>query len=265
MALLRAGPAALRIRLVWYIGAGVMARRRFFVPEVRNGTAELTGPQAEHLVRVLRAERGQVYELSDNRNLYLAEIASLRKSAVSFRVLETLEPPRPSLRLSLLAALIKSDRFEWLIEKATELGVSTVQPFEAARTERGLLQASASRLARWERIALEASQQARRVRLPTIKPAIDFAEALNVEENVRLLLDEDQQAAPILDVVPQERNATDRVAILLGPEGGWTDAEREHAIERGWGACSLGETVLRAETAGVAALAVLQAAWKHRE
>src|SRR5690242_18590724 len=98
-----------------------MARRRFFVSEIRRGTAELTGPDAEHLVRVLRAESGQVYELSDNRQLYLAEIEVARKSVVSFRVLEQLDSPPPGVSVTLIPALVKFDRFEWLIEKATEL------------------------------------------------------------------------------------------------------------------------------------------------
>ena len=98
-----------------------MARRRFFVAEIRRGTAELTGPDAEHLVRVLRAEPGQVHELSDNQNLYLAQIDVARKSLVSFRILEKLEAPAPPVHITLCAALFKFDRFEWLVEKSTEL------------------------------------------------------------------------------------------------------------------------------------------------
>ena len=219
-----------------------MARRRFFVPEIRRGTAELTGADAEHLVRVLRAEVGQIYELSDNQNLYLAEIETARKSLVSFKVLENLDAPAPSVHLTLVAALIKSDRFEWLIEKATELGVNVIQPFEAARTEHGLTQASVKRQARWEKIALEASQQSRRVHLPEILPWVRFAKALQTPADVRLLLDENAQARPILEVVPHERTASDHVALLLGPEGGWTEEEHSQAIAEAWQPCSLGST-----------------------
>ena len=88
-----------------------MARRRFFVPQVRRGAAELTGDEAEHLVRVLRAEEGQVYEISDNRNLYLAEVETARKSLVSFKVLEELPWPPPEAEIVLIPALIKFDRF----------------------------------------------------------------------------------------------------------------------------------------------------------
>ncbi len=241
-----------------------MPLRRFFVSEVRRGTAQVTGPEAEHLVRVLRAQPGEVYELSDNHDLYLAEIELARKSVVSFRVLEKLDPPAPYVQIALVTALFKFDRFEWLVEKATELGVSSIQPFEATRSERGLAQASVKRRARWQKIAVEASQQSRRAHLPEIEPAVRFEKALQVRANVRLLLDENPDVPPILQILPTERSAADRVALLLGPEGGWTDEERRQASGAGWLPCSLGQNVLRAETAALSALAVVQAAFNAR-
>ncbi len=238
-----------------------MSRRRFFVPEIRRGMAELTGPDAEHLVRVLRAQVGHVYEISDNRDVYLAEVTTARKSVVSFQVTQKLPAPPPAAHITLCAALIKFDRFEWLIEKTTELGVAAILPFEAARSERGLAQAGVKRVTRWERIGVEASQQSRRAHLPCIARAGTFADAVHVEAAVRLLLDESEQAPPLLRVVPDRRSAEDRIALLLGPEGGWTAEERTQAIDGGWAPCSLGETILRAETAGIAALAVVQAVW----
>jgi 16S rRNA (uracil1498-N3)-methyltransferase len=238
-----------------------MARRRFFVPEVRRGSAELTGLDAEHLVRVLRVEAGQVFEISDNHNVYLAEIDSARKSAVVFRILEQIPPAGPSVYLILLAALIKFERFEWLIEKATELGIAVVQPVEATRSESGLAQASRKRSARWERIAREASEQSRRAHLPEIDPIASFNTALETKAEVRLLLDENPEAPPILRVLPSIRTAEDRLALLLGPEGGWTEEERKRALNAGWIPCSLGRNILRAETAAISAIAVIQAAW----
>jgi 16S rRNA (uracil1498-N3)-methyltransferase len=238
-----------------------MARRRFFVPEVRRGFAELTDADAEHLVRVLRVEAGQVYEISDNRNVYLAEIEFARKSAVGFRVLEQLPSPAPSAHITLLAALIKFERFEWLIEKATELGVAVIQPIDATRTERGLAQASSKRSTRWERIAREASEQSRRAHLPEIAPVAEFDAALQTTADVRLLLDENSEALPILQVLPTIRHREDRVALLLGPEGGWTEDERRRALSNGWSGCSLGRHILRAETAALSATAVIEAAW----
>jgi 16S rRNA (uracil1498-N3)-methyltransferase len=242
-----------------------MSRRRFFVPEVRRGAATLTGPDALHLVRVLRVEPGQLYEISDNRDLYLAQIETARQSLVSFRILEKLPPPAPTVRITLLAALIKFDRFEWLLEKATELGVSTIQPVETARTAPGLAKASANRLPRWQKVALEASQQSRRARLPEIRPVVPLAKALEIDANPRLLLDENPDLPPILQLLPKERTPADHVALLLGPEGGWTDEERQQALAAGWQLASFGKTILRAETAGMAGIAIVQAAWQNRD
>ncbi len=228
------------------------------MPQVRRGVAELTGDDSEHLVRVLRAEVDQIYEISDNQNLYLARITVARKSVVSFEVLEQLAAPLRNGRLTLVAALFKFDHFEWLIEKATELGVDAIVPFEAVRTERGLIRAAVKRRARWQRIALEASQQARRVRLPEVAEASGYSGALETPAAIKLLLEE-ASAPPLLRVLV-ERTAQDaQVALLLGPEGGWTDGEREQASAAGWTACSLGGTILRAETAGIAGLAIIRA------
>ncbi|MBV9405306.1 MAG: 16S rRNA (uracil(1498)-N(3))-methyltransferase [Acidobacteriaceae bacterium] len=238
-----------------------MARRRFFVPEIRRGLTELTGPEAEHLVRVLRVEPGQTFELSDNHNLYLAEIEIACKSSVSFRILEKLEPPAPTVHITVLPALFKFDRFEWLVEKVTELGVAEIQPFEAVRSERGLAHAAAKRRTRWEKIALEAAQQSRRAHLPDIRPTVRFETVLENPANVRLQLDENPDLPPILELLPETRGSADRVALLSGPEGGWTEDERHRAQTAGWLPCSLGKTILRAETAAIAALAVTRAAW----
>lgn len=231
------------------------------MPQVRRGVAELTGDEAEHLVRVLRAEVGQVYEISDNETLYLAEVEIARKSQVTFKVLEELPPPTAEAEIVLIAALIKFDRFEWIVEKATELGVSEIRPFEATRSERGLAQAAIKRSTRWEKIAQEASQQARRARLPLIAPSVSFRNALNVEGNVKLLLDETSGVPAIWKCFPETRSAADRIALLLGPEGGWTEEERASAQLNGWKSCSLGATVLRAETAATAGIAIVRAAW----
>jgi 16S rRNA (uracil1498-N3)-methyltransferase len=239
-----------------------MARRRFFVDSIRNGQAELAGEHAKHLTRVLRVEPGQQYEISDNQSVWLAEIQSARKDRVIFRTVERIENRPAPVHTVLYAALIKFDRFEWLIEKATELGVSAITPFEARRSERGLEQAAAKRIDRWRRIALEASEQSRRDRLPVVEEPAAFDRVLAAAAGTRFALDESPGAAPLLASLPAERSASDRVALLLGPEGGWTAEERLSFANAGWLPVSLGSLVLRAETAAAAALAVITAAWQ---
>jgi len=238
-----------------------MARRRFFVDEVRDTEAALRGDDARHLRQVLRAEAGQRYELCDNRKVYLAEIGVVAKDLVSFRILEELPASEPPLRLTLLLSLIKFDRFEWALEKATELGVETVIPVDAARSEKGLRFAAEKRLERWRKIALESSQQSRRARLPNVLPAVAFEDAAGGARGHRYFLEEESGARPLLDALLPERAASDEVAVLVGPEGGWTDDERALAARAGWSPVTLGPNILRAETAAVAGLAVLLNAW----
>src|SRR5215468_11031428 len=167
-----------------------MARRRFFVDQIRLGAAELRGDEARHLTRVLRVEPGQHFEISDNRQAYLAEIEEARGERVVFRVIEPLVSVPPPARVTLCAALIKFDRFEWIVEKATELGVERILPVDAVRVEKGLFDASRKRSERWERIARESSQQSRRVRLPEILPAARFEQALRADSAHRYFLEE---------------------------------------------------------------------------
>jgi 16S rRNA (uracil1498-N3)-methyltransferase len=239
-------------------------RRRFFVREVRNGKAQIEGDEARHLSRVLRVEAGQRYEISDNCNVYLAEIETARKENVLFRTLEKLPASPPSARFELYAALIKFDRFEWIVEKATELGVTEIVPIEATRSERGLEKAAAKRLERWRRIAIEASQQSRRAHLPEIAEPVPLAQALSRGATYRYVLDENPGAVPLFQALPAVRTVQDTVAILTGPEGGWTEEEQRSVAGAGWTPVSLGPLILRAETAVIAALAVVSQAWLLR-
>ncbi len=217
-------------------------RRRFFVERVRNGHAEISGNDAVHLTRVLRVEAGQRYEISDNSDVYLAEVEAARWELVRFRTIEKLPPPPASVHLRLYAALVKFDRFEWMIEKATELGVAEIVPVEAARSERGLERAAEKRVERWRRIALESSQQSRREHLPEVFEPVSFETAVagigikglgiqgvgGIKETAkyRFVLDEEPGGTPLLSALPAERRGSDSVALLIGPEGGWTAQER---------------------------------------
>jgi 16S rRNA (uracil1498-N3)-methyltransferase len=228
------------------------------VDSIKGGVAELRGDEARHLTRVLRVEPGQRFEISDNQQAYLAEISEARGERVVFRVLEALPAAAFPVSITLCVSLIKFDRFEWIVEKATELGVDRVLPVEAARSEKGLFDASRKRGDRWARIARESSQQSRRVRIPEILPAVRFERCLEQTAAHRYFLDE-SLAPPLLREIPAERS--DSVALLIGPEGGWTDSERQLALTACWQPVSLGPLILRAETAACAALALVVNAW----
>jgi 16S rRNA (uracil1498-N3)-methyltransferase len=237
-----------------------MARRRFFVDTVRSGRAEITGDHAHHLTRVLRVEAGQKYEITDHQRVWLAAVDSARKNLVEFTVIEEIAagPELPRIRLYL--SLIRFERFEWAVEKATELGVARIVPIESARSERGLYEGARKRLERWRRIAREASEQSRRLRAPEIGEPMRFAEALKDSATHRIWLDEqrggEQGGAPLL-IQALSLHRDDSTSLFTGPEGGWTDAERGQFSAAGWTGASLGPLILRAETAVCAALAVI--------
>jgi 16S rRNA (uracil1498-N3)-methyltransferase len=240
-----------------------MARRRFFVDRVESGHARIAGQDAIHLTRVLRVEPGQKFEISDNCNVYLAEIESARKDLVTFAIVEKIEPRPPVVRATLLASLIRFERFEWMLEKATELGVERVIPVETERASPGLERAAIKRLDRWNRVAREASEQSRRDRFPAIDAPRQLEDALAASADYRYVLEE-EEAPPLLSLLPETRRAADRVALLVGSEGGWTDRERAAISAAGWNPVSLGAQILRAETAAIAGLAVINAAWTEK-
>jgi 16S rRNA (uracil1498-N3)-methyltransferase len=216
----------------------------------------MEGAAAHHLGRVLRAQTGQLYELSDGQRVWLGRIESVGRDRVQFALVEELPAFHPSVDVTLLLAVVKFDAFEWALEKATELGVSKIVPLAGGRSEKALLSAAAKRAERWKKILLEASQQSRRVRVPllgeVVKPESAFASR---KEGLRVMLSERATASP-LRMVLKGQQAT-KAIMAIGPEGGWTDAEFAAAQSCGFLEASLSRLILRTETAVIAALASL--------
>jgi 16S rRNA (uracil1498-N3)-methyltransferase len=231
-------------------------RRRFFVSQFDGMKALIEGEAAHHLGRVLRAQEGQLYELSDGERVWLGRIESAGRDRVEFALVEEIAAHSQTLHTTLLLAVVKFDAFEWAIEKATELGASAIVPLAAARSEKGLLAAAEKRAERWRKILLEASQQSRRLRVPELqeltKPAVSFA---SHKEGVRVMLSE-RPSAPLMRTLLDNRRDS-RAVLAIGPEGGWTDAEFADAEAAGFQGASLGHLILRTETAVIASLASL--------
>lgn len=235
-------------------------RHRFFVDKFDAGRAELRGEAAEHLGRVLRAEPGQLYELSDGETIWLARVESIatgrsRGAAIEFALIEPIAAAESELKIRLLLSVVKFDRLEWCLEKATELGVAEIVPVAAARSEKPLILAANKRAERWRKILVESAQQARRLRPPVLLP-ISIPEAAFAEAGaaIKILLSERPDAPAIREIL---NGAVAREAcIAIGPEGGWTDAEFSAAAKNGFREASLGREILRTETAVIAALAI---------
>jgi 16S rRNA (uracil1498-N3)-methyltransferase len=236
-----------------------MTRRRWIADRWSDSTATLTGDQAHHLFRVLRAEVGTEFEILAGERVWRAVILSATEAAVEFDLLKELDSS-VTLSITVLLSVFKFDRFEWAIEKLTELGVASIEPVIAQRTEKHLAHAAGNRVERWRRIALEAAKQSRRSSLPGVADPRPLRDRLRTQQEpaTLLLLAEDEKQQTLVSALASgsERN----ILLAVGPEGGWTLDEQTLFREHGWRAVSLGSTILRAETAAIAACSVV-AAW----
>jgi 16S rRNA (uracil1498-N3)-methyltransferase len=233
-----------------------MTRRRWIADTWTDTTASLTGEQAQHLARVLRAQPGQVFDVVANGFLHRAEVVSADEREVLFTLHEELEADA-ALPVHLLMAVFKFDHMEWGIEKATELGVARITPVLARRTEKHLALASAKRVERWRRIALEAAKQSRRTDVPVVDDPATLKAALGmVDAGAKLLLAETEQENTLRAALEV---GAESIALAIGPEGGWTVEEMTLFSDSGWKHVTLGPRILRAETAAIAGLAVCAA------
>lgn len=246
-----------------------MTRRRWIADAWTETTASLTGDQALHLARVLRAEPGQVYDVLAGGFLRRAEVTSVSEREVVFALGEELETDA-ALPVHLLLAVIKFDHYEWGLEKATELGAARITPVLARRTEKHLGLAAAKRVERWRKIVREAAQQSRRSDLPEIDDPQPLKAALALvtaphkvllaeteEENTLAAALERRHGAAMHDGPDAERSRA--LALAIGPEGGWAPEEFALFEAQGWEKVTLGPRVLRAETAAIAGLAICSA------
>jgi 16S rRNA (uracil1498-N3)-methyltransferase len=233
-----------------------MTRRRWIADNFTDTTASLTGDQALHLARVLRAQPGQIFDVVANGFLRRATVVNASEEEVTFALGEELEA-EAALPVHLLLAIIKFDHYEWGLEKLTELGAARITPVIARRTEKHLASAAAKRVERWRRIALEAAKQSRRSDLPQVDDPLPLKQALaEIKAPAKLLLAETEQENSIAAAM---KDVTGEIALAIGPEGGWTAEEMTLFSESGWRHVTLGPRILRAETAAIAALSICSA------
>jgi 16S rRNA (uracil1498-N3)-methyltransferase len=242
-----------------------MTRRRWIADEVNGNTAALVGEHAAHLARVLRAEIGQQFDIATADEVRLGTIVSVSDNRIEFALGEACAV-KPAPLVVLVLAIFKFDRLEWALEKSTEIGVARIVPVIARRTDAHLAAAAAKRHERWQRIVRQAAEQSRRSAAPEVARPVklkDLADTLPSGGLTRLVLTEAVLAesgeyTALRDILQSQSNQSqsNQVALAVGPEGGWADEELAWFRETGWFAASLGDTILRAETAAIVAVAL---------
>jgi 16S rRNA (uracil1498-N3)-methyltransferase len=236
----------------------------FFVPPqcITPSSIVVTGDLLIHLRDSLRISIGDTLRMNDGQGTqYRTEITDVSKHTVTGHILEAIpEPPRHTPRLILGQSLLKGEKMDWVIQKATELGVDELVPIESRHSVVHLKADRVShQLARWQRIALEAAQQSEQWQVPTIASPLPLASLKTDREadTLILLLAERLKGQP-LQSVELPRDASGSVLILTGPEGGWSPQEVTTVLQAGVQPITLGPHILRAETAAIAALAIVQ-------
>jgi len=233
-----------------------MTRRRWIADEVTGDRAFLLDKNAEHLSRVLRAQIGQQFEIATPEGVRMGTITAIQAERVEFSLSELSEArstlTQPATHLYL--AIFKFDRFDWAVEKCTELGVSSINPVIAKRTDTHLVGSAVKRAERWGRIAHEAAQQSRRDAAPQIASPEKLETVIATGEGSRIVLAESERQERLSDLIVLGED----LSLAVGPEGGWTESELTLFRSRGWKLASLGPTILRAETAAIAAVAIAQ-------
>ena len=231
-----------------------MTRRRWIADEVSGNRAALVGAHAQHLAQVLRGRVGQEFDIATGESIRRGRVTSIADNRVEFELGEVI-PAAPLLSLTLVLSIFKFDRMEWAIEKCVELGVSRILPVVAQRTEAHLAKAAPNRVERWQRIALQASEQSRRAYAPEISQPQTLQATVTTAEGARIVLAESEEQTMLKDAL-QAPLAAGEITLASGPEGGWTEQELKLFQGSGWIAASLGSTILRAETAVIAAAAI---------
>ena len=232
-----------------------MTRRRWIADEVAGNTASMTGPHADHLTRVLRARVGQEFDVVANGVVHSGRVTTIGEHRVEFELGQALRSEVAPANLTLLLAIFKFDRMEWAIEKATELGVARMIPVIAHRTDTHLAAAAEKRIERWRRIAIQASEQSRRVAMPEIALPTKLRDAIRPADSMKIVLSETEEQASLGEILTEHENSK-QLFLAIGPEGGWTQDELDLFQKEGWISVSLGPTILRAETATIAAVAI---------
>jgi len=243
-----------------------MTRRRFFAPPdaFSRDTVHLDSDEARYLREVLRLKPGeQVFVFNGEGKEFQCTIEEARRDSSLLKVVSEIEPARPEspLRLTLALALLKGEKFDLVVQKATELGVTTITPVTTKLADIRLRDQSDAkkRVVRWQRIALEAAKQSGRAVLPEVANPVAFAECVSKTptSSVRLMFSE-RDGGLLLQVVESRNEPVHAVTALVGSEGGWTDEELGSAREAGWEVITLGGRTLRAETAAIAATTLVQ-------
>jgi len=248
-----------------------LTSNRFSIKQsnIRSSSVFLDGEEHHHLSRVARIKPGEKVWLFDDRGTnYLARVEEVTKERTRLAILERRATPEPRVEITLAQALIKSKKMNSILQKATELGVTTIIPVITARTVVRIEERAEKKLERWQKIIKAAAKQSKISFLPSISSPVTLEKLVEERDEAKKLVLSENTGKYLKDILIQcsgpdveREELPSSVIILVGPEGGWTSEEEEYILDHAYEAVSLGRQVLRAETAALSSLAMISHFW----
>jgi 16S rRNA (uracil1498-N3)-methyltransferase len=244
-----------------------LTSNRFFIkkPKIDSSSIFLFGDEHHHLSRVARIKTQEKVWLFDEQGTsYLARVEEIGREKTRLFILRKVIQEKPRLNITLGQALLRSKKMEFIIQKTTEWGIARFIPVVTQRSLIKIKTKSGKRIERWQRIAREASKQSGQVFSPSIDSPVPLTPFLKErKEEVRLLLSENQGEVLKSILIQYQDNVPSSVLILVGPEGGWNEEEEQDILSHGYEAVTLGEQILRAETAALSSVALISHFWNR--
>ena len=237
----------------------MLFHRVFLSEEPTSDTIRLAGPEAHHLIHVLRMEPGRSLELIDGSGrIWLGKIGKIFSEQVLIVDIVLLDITKPTVHITVIQALCKTNRLEWILQKLTEIGIGEIYLLKAQRSVVKIVEERLeSKLKRWQTIIVNAAKQSRRTTFPKLhKPSGLLEVCQNVQSEVKLFLDPNLQPVALKERL--RHISCKSAAISIGPEGGWTEEECTIFLDYGFQSTNVGTNILRTETASIVSSAILQ-------
>lgn len=248
-----------------------MTSNRFSIKQsnIRSSSVFLDGEEHHHLSKVARIKPREKVWLFDERGTnYLARVEEITQERTRLAILERQVTPEPRVKITLAQALIKSKKMDSILQKATELGATTIIPVITTRTVVRITERAEKKLERWQKIINAAAKQSKISFLPSIFSPVTLEKLVKERDEAKKLVLSENKGKYLRDILirgsdsgVEREEPPSSVLILVGPEGGWTSEEEEYILDHGYEAVSLGRQVLRAETASLSCLAMISHFW----
>ena len=224
---------------------------------VDNDSLEIDIDDKRHIINVMRMTLGEFFQIVYNRNVYTCEITEISKKDVKYKIVNEVKfENNKNYKVIIASSIIKEQKMDYILQKATELGVDEIIPFVSERTVVKVDSKKDNKINRWKKIVKEACEQSHRIEMPKISDIIDFKQLKNIDADIKIFCNTNEMPKNIKKVL-QESKKCGTILIVVGPEGGFSNSEVDFLSNNEFISTTLGDNILRAETVPLYLLSVI--------